>query len=126
MTDLDAPNGAETAANTLYTVVGLGTEGDGLVETPWGPVFVPGALPGEHVAITDGRAGAIQLADDPTRRQQALCAHFGRCGGCTLQHMASGLYQRWKANLLADDLRTQGIAIAPRPMIECQSFRASL
>lgn len=117
MTDLDAPNGPETPANTLYTVVGLGTEGDGLVETPWGPVFVPGALPGEHVAITDGRAGAIEAVTDPAKRQPALCAHFGRCGGCTLQHMSSGLYQRWKANLLGDALRTHGIAIAARPMI---------
>ena len=72
MTDQDAPNGPETAANTLYTVVGLGTEGDGLVETPWGPVFVPGALPGEHVAITDGRAGAIEAVTDPAKRQPAL------------------------------------------------------
>lgn len=117
MTDEAASNGPDVTAKTRFTVVGLGTEGDGLVETPWGAVFVPGALPGEQVVITDGRAGAIELGTDPVRRRDALCPHFGRCGGCTLQHMAGDFYQRWKANLLRDALRTHGIEIVPRPMI---------
>ncbi len=122
MSDQDPTRGSQSTTPTHFTVVGLGTEGDGLVETPWGPVFVPGALPGEQVAITDGRASATETASivtgaNPMRRQAALCPHFGRCGGCTLQHMGDDLYRRWKANLLGDALCSHGIEIVPRPLI---------
>ncbi len=117
MTDQVTSDGRESLTPAHFTVVGLGTEGDGLVETPWGPVFVPGALPGERVAITDGHATGIEFNTNQTRRGQALCPHFGRCGGCTLQHMGGDLYRRWKANLMRDALRTHGIEIVPRPLI---------
>ena len=71
----------------------LGHRGDGIADTPEGPVFVPYALPGETVAVEP-------VAGHPERRRLArveqpspdriapLCPHFGICGGCAVQHWA--------------------------------------
>ena len=110
------------AADTFYPVVGLGLEGDGLVETPSGPVYVPGARPGERVGLSNGRVEGIYPGADAAsfsaeRRPEPLCPHFGRCGGCSLQHMSEGLYRRWKGKLLRDALQCHGIDIELHAMI---------
>lgn len=117
---VDPGEGPENAA--FHAVVGLGADGDGLVETPAGPVYVPGALPGDRVAIVDGRPGSIQFSKDAKRRLEPLCPHFGRCGGCTLQHMRDDLYLTWKANLLRDALRSHGIDAEPSRMLSVPPF----
>ena len=43
------------------------------------------------------------------------CRHFGRCGGCVLQHWRDGDYRAWKAGLLSYALRQAGFAV-PEPL----------
>jgi hypothetical protein len=38
-----------------------------------------------------------------------VCRHFESCGGCSLQHMASNAYRRWKVSLLEQALMARGI-----------------
>lgn len=99
-------------------VTGLGTSGDGIVETATGPVFVPGALPGEMVAFRDGRPYAVPSPSPAIRRLQMLCPHVGRCGGCALQHMPDQVYRDWKQGLLGVALRGLGDDVDIAPMLQ--------
>ncbi len=99
----------------LARVVRLGQSGDGVIETPRGPVYAPGVLPGETVALLDGAPGAVVGPPSPDRRQP-LCSHVARCGGCAVQHVADVPYRAWKAELLIEALAGAGIEIAPLPM----------
>lgn len=58
-----------------------------------GIVFVSGALPGETVRAVvsekrrDYRVAAVSEVLEPSQlRTEPFCRHFGRCGGCHLQH----------------------------------------
>lgn len=94
----------------------IGAEGDGLARLPDGtPLFVPGALPGEAVTVRpvaargDGWHAVAEIIADPSpARVEPPCPHFGRCGGCTMQHWRDAEYQDWKVGLLSHALRTAG------------------
>ncbi len=91
------------------TIERLGAQGDGLAEG--GRLFVPYALPGERVAVRRlGERGTVErlLAPSP-ERIEPVCPHFGRCGGCALQHAAEPFVARWKAGLVATALAARGI-----------------
>jgi 23S rRNA (uracil1939-C5)-methyltransferase len=103
----------------------LGARGDGIADTPDGPVFVPYALPDERVsAVVDdrGRAripeipGGI-LTPSPARRDP-FCPYFFRCGGCATQHMDEALYRDWKRATLLHTLSSAGIDAPVAPMID--------
>jgi 23S rRNA (uracil1939-C5)-methyltransferase len=74
----------------------VGAQGDGVAG---GPVFVPGALPGERVRawVAGERADDVEVLAVSPERVQPPCPHFGECGGCALQHWASAPYLAWKA-----------------------------
>jgi len=69
--------------------------GDGMARLPDGRVcFVQGALPGElcKVLLTVSkkdfsRGRAIQILEESPDRVRPACPLFGRCGGCSLQHL---------------------------------------
>lgn len=107
-----------TAIESTYVVRRLGSEGDGIVETPDGPVFVPGALPGDRVTVAGGRVTGFTAATGADRRADMLCPHVGRCGGCSLQHLADELYARWKPTLLAGALAQHGIDAPIAPVVQ--------
>ena len=93
----------------------LGSRGDGIAETPLGPVFVPNALPGEDVLVRIGKpradgmaASVVERRSDSDDRIAPLCRHFGRCGGCQTQHLAEPAYAAWKRELLLDALARRG------------------
>jgi 23S rRNA (uracil1939-C5)-methyltransferase len=49
-------------------------------------------------------------------RRAAPCRHFGRCGGCALQHVDDWLYAEWKRGRVVEALRQQGldeVSVAP-------------
>ena len=69
----------------------LGHRGDGVADTPDGVVYVPYTLPGEtvtveHVAGHPDRRHLLHVDKPGHERAQAICKHFGTCGGCALQH----------------------------------------
>lgn len=84
----------------------LAHDGRGVAHIDGKAVFIHGALPDEQVAFRysdrhsqydEGRLEAVeQPAPD---RVEPRCRHFGRCGGCSLQHLAAGRQleakQRW-------------------------------
>jgi 23S rRNA (uracil1939-C5)-methyltransferase len=98
-------------------IVRLGAQGDGVAETPHGPVHVPLALPGERVRLADGGLDVIVGPPSPERRASPLCPHVPRCGGCSVQHMGDRLYAEWKHGLLAAALAQRGIAAEVAPMV---------
>lgn len=89
----------------------VGGQGDGVAETPDGPVFVPLALPGEVVEaeLRDGRAERVTLLETSPDRVAPASPHYGDCGGCSLQHWAQRPYLDWKRDHVIHALSRAGI-----------------
>jgi 23S rRNA (uracil1939-C5)-methyltransferase len=92
----------------------LGRLGEGICETPSGPLYVPYALPGETVAVEQwpGHADRRHLIDveiASCERIAPVCPHFGVCGGCALQHWATARYREWKRGLVVEALAQVGL-----------------
>jgi 23S rRNA (uracil1939-C5)-methyltransferase len=98
----------------------LGAQGDGVVERPDGPLFVPFTLPGERVRIVvtgDGKHAALLGVLEPNPdRVEPICPHFGVCGGCALQHLEEGAYLSWKRVLVVQALRSRGLDTEVEPV----------
>lgn len=89
----------------------LGHRGDGIAETPEGPVFVPLALPGEQVEIErEGERGRLLHVVVPSvERIEPGCRHVGACGGCAFQHWSAAPYRAWKRGLVFEALARAGL-----------------
>ena len=105
-----APGEAEEA-----DIVDLAHDGRGVARSQGKAVFVPGALPGERVRYRvlkrrrqyDEAALVEVLAASPDR-VVPRCAHFGICGGCSLQHLAPAAQLAAKERQLLDNLERIG------------------
>jgi 23S rRNA (uracil1939-C5)-methyltransferase len=78
-------------------------------------VFVPFALPGEHVrarVVSEKnrylRAELVEILKPAPERVEPVCAHYGLCGGCHLQHLAYEAQTAAKAGILRDQLQRIG------------------
>jgi 23S rRNA (uracil1939-C5)-methyltransferase len=96
------------------TIARLGRRGDGIADTPDGPVYVPFALPGEIVEVEawpgqPHRRRLVRIDAASDERIEAICPHFGACGGCALQHWTTARYRAWKRDLVAEALSQGGI-----------------
>ncbi|MFG1359406.1 class I SAM-dependent RNA methyltransferase [Xanthobacter pseudotagetidis] len=98
----------------------MGAQGDAVAEGPSGPLFVPYALPGERVAATiEGeRARLDAVLEASPERAAPACRHFGRCGGCLLQHWELAPYLAWKRGLVAEALSRERIAADVAPVAD--------
>jgi 23S rRNA (uracil1939-C5)-methyltransferase len=96
----------------------LGAQGDGLAVTDGGPVFVPFALAGETVdAEVDGERGRLNSVVTPSAlRVEPICPHFGRCGGCALQHLDLAHYRDWKRQIVVEAFAARGIESGIEPL----------
>jgi 23S rRNA (uracil1939-C5)-methyltransferase len=88
----------------------LGSRGEGVVDTPAGPRYVPYTLPGETIEADPwpghpDRGHLIRIDVASPDRIAPICPHFGICGGCALQHLATAHYRDWKRALVVDALR---------------------
>jgi 23S rRNA (uracil1939-C5)-methyltransferase len=105
------------------TIERVGSEGDGVAHLPDGtPLYVPFTLPGEIVSAHpllprgDGWHAIAGTIRDPSEvRVGPPCRHFGRCGGCVLQHWRDTDYRAWKSGLLSYALRQAGLTV-PDPL----------
>jgi 23S rRNA (uracil1939-C5)-methyltransferase len=90
----------------------LGAQGDGVADLAGRPVFVPFALPGERVSVeVEGDRGRLLRVLEPNPERAApVCAHFGKCGGCSVQHMAPEAYAEWKRELVVDAFKARGLS----------------
>jgi 23S rRNA (uracil1939-C5)-methyltransferase len=92
----------------------LNHEGWGVVKAGK-TVFVAGALPGETVEYRIRRrershdeAELLRVIEASPQRVTPGCAHFGVCGGCSLQHLAPDAQRSIKDNMLRESLRRIG------------------
>ena len=98
------------------SVEGLGAQGDGIAERDGEPVFLPFTVPGDRVRAHlgarrgGGREGrVVEWLDAGKGRVEPPCAHFGRCGGCAMQHLAPASYRAVKLGALNTALQRVGI-----------------
>ena len=97
----------------------LNHEGEGVVRGGK-TAFVSGALPGESVNFIRRRhhrshdeAQLVAVLEPAAERVAPRCAHFGNCGGCTLQHLDSAAQLAIKEQQLRDNLARVG-RVSPR------------
>lgn len=98
----------------IVEIARLGAQGDGVVEGLDEPHFLPFALPGERWRLSEGSAPE-RLTSSPDR-QDPICRHFGRCGGCVTQHMSAELYRAWKTDILGQAFAHRGIEVDLEPL----------
>lgn len=100
----------------------LAHKGDGVAETPDGPVFVPFTLAGETVTVTrKGARAELKSIDVPSpERVDPVCRHFGTCGGCALQHMERSAYLCWKRQQVIAALSDRGIETEVAPTVAAE------
>jgi len=87
----------------------LGRRGDGIADAPAGPLYVPYALPGETAEVDPwpghpDRRHLIKIDIASPDRIAPICPHFGICGGCALQQLATARYRDWKRGLVNEAL----------------------
>jgi 23S rRNA (uracil1939-C5)-methyltransferase len=92
----------------------MGHRGDGVADGPDGPVYVPGALPGEMVEVEDvpghpDRRHLLHVEKPSDERIAPICSHFGVCGGCAVQHWQTSSYRAWKRELVVAALWQAGL-----------------
>jgi 23S rRNA (uracil1939-C5)-methyltransferase len=97
---------------------GVGRLGDGRV------VFVHRTAPGDRarVALAEERARwargrLLEVLDPSPLRRAAPCAHYGECGGCTLEHLRYEAQLEAKGRIVADALRRIGGAEVEAPVV---------
>ena len=97
------------------TIERLGHQGDGIAP---GPVFVPGALPGEVVEgeIEKGVMAAPRILTPSDQRVKAPCRHAKSCGGCQLQHAHDDFVADWKVDVVRHALSAHALEAPFRPI----------
>jgi 23S rRNA (uracil1939-C5)-methyltransferase len=116
MTRISAEPEAAARSVIRTRISGIGGDGDGVGRLPDGrPLYLPYTLPGESVEARPlsrrggGMAGVAEtIMEASAERAVPTCPHFGRCGGCTLQHWDSTALDRWKVAELAAALAEAG------------------
>ncbi|MDP9087909.1 MAG: 23S rRNA (uracil(1939)-C(5))-methyltransferase RlmD [Pseudomonadota bacterium] len=96
-------------------IVDLAHDGRGIARLDGKAVFIEGALPGEHVRFrvlkrrrNMDEAGLVDVLLASPDRVAPRCAHFGICGGCSLQHLSAAAQLSAKENQLLENLQRIG------------------
>jgi 23S rRNA (uracil1939-C5)-methyltransferase len=96
-------------------VVDLAHDGRGVAKHEGKALFVDGALPGERVRVRllkrrrqFDEAALLEVLVSSPDRVEPRCAHFGLCGGCSLQHLAPAAQLRSKQQQLLQNLERIG------------------
>ncbi|MGF7175566.1 class I SAM-dependent RNA methyltransferase [Azospirillum doebereinerae] len=104
------------------TIAEIGARGDGIALAEGMRLFVPLTVPGDRVRVRvsdpagkgEGvRAELLETLESGPGRGEPACKHFGRCGGCTLQHLEDGAYAAWNADLVRGALARVGLGDTP-------------
>jgi len=90
-------------------------DGRGIAAVSGKKVFVAGALAGEKVRFMRRKsrrnfdeAELLEVLEPSAARIEARCEAFGRCGGCSLQHIADDQQRQIKFQTLQDNLERIG------------------
>jgi 23S rRNA (uracil1939-C5)-methyltransferase len=109
----------------MVRIAGIATGGAGVGHLPDGrAVFVQRTAPGETVQVRVleekrrwASAHLLRVLEASPDRRAAPCPHYGRCGGCTLEHLAYPAQLPAKASLVVEALRRIGGVEAPVPEV---------
>ncbi|OGP15463.1 MAG: 23S rRNA (uracil-5-)-methyltransferase RumA [Deltaproteobacteria bacterium GWA2_54_12] len=102
-------------SSAVIEITSLAYGGKGLGRIDGKVVFVPFTAPGDvvEVEITVDKKGFSEgsvkrlITPSPLRVEPA-CGFYGRCGGCSLQHMSYAGQLEWKQRILDETLRRIG------------------
>ncbi len=102
------------------TIESLTHDGRGVAHVDGKVIFIDEALPTEEVDFiyTESRKDyaegrVVKLYSRAEDRVDALCPHYGVCGGCSFQHVESSAQIRIKQDLLIDQFKRIGKVDAP-------------
>ena len=105
------------------TIESVDHEARGVARHEGKVIFVDGALPGERVIASPYRRRAkydnaqiSSIVSASPARVTARCAHFGICGGCTMQHADPATQVAIKQRVLEDNLSHIG-RVVPEVML---------
>ncbi|NKB56692.1 MAG: class I SAM-dependent RNA methyltransferase [Alphaproteobacteria bacterium] len=97
------------------TIANIGIQGDGIANGAGERYYVPYAAPGDRLIITqgeqrkDGRFAKIENVVTPgPDRIDPVCAHFGTCGGCSLQHLSNDAIAAAKRGFIVTAMGRRG------------------
>jgi 23S rRNA (uracil1939-C5)-methyltransferase len=97
------------------TITSLDQEGRGIAHADGKVIFIEGALTGEIVSYASYRKKpSFELAQMTTLHRTASirvtpkCMHYGVCGGCSMQHLDTGVQVAVKQRILEDSLARIG------------------
>ncbi|MDE2316471.1 MAG: 23S rRNA (uracil(1939)-C(5))-methyltransferase, partial [Xanthomonadaceae bacterium] len=96
-------------------IADLAHDGRGVARIDGKAVFVAGALEGERVRLRlrqrhrhFDEAEVVEVLSASPHRVEPKCAHFGVCGGCSLQHLDAAAQIVAKQRVLADNFARIG------------------
>jgi len=101
--------------NETVDILALDHEGHGIARIDGKVTFVDGALAGERAEINIYRkhakynsANAVAILQPSAQRTEPRCRYFGRCGGCSMQHLEASAQVAAKQRVLEDNLARIG------------------
>jgi 23S rRNA (uracil1939-C5)-methyltransferase len=101
--------------NETVDILALDHEGHGIARIDGKVTFVDGALAGERAEINIYRrhakynsANAVAILQPSAQRTEPRCRYFGRCGGCSMQHLEPSAQVAAKQRVLEDNLARIG------------------
>jgi 23S rRNA (uracil1939-C5)-methyltransferase len=104
-------------------IVDLTHDGRGVARVEGKAVFIDGALPDEVVRYRltkrhrqRDEAEVVEVLQASAQRVVPRCAHFGVCGGCSLQHISGPAQLHAKQHQLLENLQRIG-QVAPREVL---------
>ena len=105
-------------------IADLSNDGRGVARLDGKAVFVEGALPNERVRFRllkrrrhMDEAGLVEILTASPDRVVPKCAHFGVCGGCSLQHLSAAAQLAAKQRQLLENLQRIG-NVQPEHVLE--------
>ena len=95
----------------IYDIESLDYEGRGIARREGKTIFIEGALTGESVSASVylkkpqfEMAHVQRIYRESSQRVEPQCENFGRCGGCSLQHLTPMAQVAAKQRVLEDNL----------------------
>ena len=123
MVTTDYPSDRQTAVTEL-DIEKIISNGCGLARYSGRAVFIPFTVPGEKVFAEIDLSGkkflegrVLEIIKSSPDRTEPLCPLFGRCGGCSLQHISYDKQLEIKKELVAEAFRRNGKMEIPDPEI---------
>ncbi len=96
-------------------IIDMTAEGDGVGKVDGFTLFVKDAVMGDKVTVkidklkkNYGNASITEISEPSPLRIAPKCSHFGKCGGCTLQHMEYSEQAKIKHKKVTENLKRIG------------------